>query len=99
MPTPGRGWRLGGPPHGGADQEMMKNALCGNLETDSHLFFSCDFATAVWFAGTPSIRTDLLPQGPQGVQQELSSLITPYYLYAGSLEAYHHYVFPLEGSE
>jgi len=54
-----------------------KCACCGNLETDNHLFFSCHFARAVWFAGTPSIRTDLLPQGPQGVQQEVSSLITP----------------------
>ena len=44
-----------------------KCACCGNLETDNHLFFSCHFARAVWFAGTPSIRTDLLPQGPQGV--------------------------------
>ena len=54
-----------------------KCACCGNLETDNHLFFSCHFARAVWFAGTPSIKTDLLPQGPQGVQQEVSSLITP----------------------
>jgi len=44
-----------------------KCACCGNLETDNHLFFLCHFARAVWFAGTPSIRTDLLPQGPQGV--------------------------------
>lgn len=54
-----------------------KCTRCGILETDNHLFFSNDFARAVWFAGTPSIRTDLLPQGPQGVQQEVSSLITP----------------------
>ncbi|CAN6232747.1 unnamed protein product, partial [Urochloa humidicola] len=47
-----------------------KCTRCGQIETDSHLFFNCDFARAVWFAGTPSIRTDLLQQGPQGVQKE-----------------------------
>ncbi|CAO2038390.1 unnamed protein product [Urochloa humidicola] len=29
------------------------------------------FARAIWFAGSPSIRTDLLPTGAQGVQQEV----------------------------
>ncbi|CAN6310233.1 unnamed protein product [Urochloa humidicola] len=53
-----------------------KCAYCGRVEDDNHLFFSCDFSRAVWFAGTPSIRTDQLPQGNQGVQQEVSYLFS-----------------------
>ena len=31
---------------------------CGMLETDSHLFFHCTFAKAVWFSTTLGLRTD-----------------------------------------
>ncbi|CAN6241639.1 unnamed protein product [Urochloa humidicola] len=48
-----------------------KCSRCGTIESDNHLFFSCDFARAVWFAGSPSIRADLLQEG----RQELTYLI------------------------
>jgi hypothetical protein len=47
-------------------------STCGLIEIDAHLFFRCDFARAVWFAATPSLRT----AEDDGVQVILSIIIT-----------------------
>jgi len=49
---------------------------CGKVENDSHLFFHCDFARAVWFSADPPLQTDVLPQEEDGVQHILSSFIS-----------------------
>jgi hypothetical protein len=50
-------------------------SACGLIETDTHLFFHCNFARAVWFSATP-LRTDTLPVEDDGVQVILSLVIT-----------------------
>lgn len=50
-------------------------ARYGQVETDDHLFFRCSFARAIWFAGSPSIRTYQLPLNDHGVQQQVIAII------------------------
>ena len=52
-------------------------AHCGITETDSHLFFHCDFSRAVWFSARPSLKSSFLLIEHDGVQVALESLITP----------------------
>ena len=51
-------------------------ATCNLLENDSHLFFHCTFARAVWFSASPPLITSSLPHEQDGVQDNLTSLIT-----------------------
>lgn len=50
-------------------------SVCSIMENDSHLFFHCSFARAVWFTGSPSLLTSSLPQEQDGVQEALSRII------------------------
>jgi hypothetical protein len=50
---------------------------CPALENDAHLFFMCNLPRAVWFTTSPSIITSSLPQEDDGVQNILTTLITP----------------------
>lgn len=49
---------------------------CGNLETDAHLFFHCDFARTVWFSATPALCTANLPPEDDCVQTILQLVIS-----------------------
>lgn len=58
---------------------LTKNcSRCDLLETDEHLFFSCSFARAIWFASSPSLRSDCLPQAIQGIQHQLCHILPPF---------------------
>jgi len=52
-------------------------SLCGNTETDRHLFFDCDFARAFWFTADPPLRTHLLPQYQDSVQEAMAAILPP----------------------
>jgi len=45
------------------------------IENDSHLFFHCTFARAVWFSAKTPLRTSILPLEQDGVQEILSIII------------------------
>ena len=45
------------------------------IENDSHLFFHCTFARAVWFSAKTPLRTSTLPLEQDGVQEILSIII------------------------
>ena len=47
------------------------------IENDSHLFFHCNFARAIWFSASPPLLTSMLPQEQDGVQDTLSIIINP----------------------
>jgi hypothetical protein len=36
-------------------------SVCNMIENDSHLFFHCSFARAVWFSASPPLLTSNLP--------------------------------------
>ena len=48
---------------------------CNMIENDSHLFFHCTFARAVWFSAKTPLRTSTLPLEQDGVQEILSIII------------------------
>lgn len=49
--------------------------FCGALETDAHIFFTCDFARAVWFSSKSPLRSTDLPVEHDGVQRSLAAMI------------------------
>jgi hypothetical protein len=52
---------------------------CGLLEDDIHLFFTCDFARAVWFISPICLRVDgILQQGPTTVSHFIQFLLDNY---------------------
>lgn len=44
-------------------------------ENDSHLFFHCSFARAIWFSARPSILTSRLPIEQDGVEEAIPLII------------------------
>lgn len=63
---------------GNLSSKIQKECSVYNMtENDSHLFFHCSFARAVWFSGTSPLITSQLPQEQDGVQEILSAIITP----------------------
>lgn len=49
---------------------------CGMNETDFHLFFSCHFVHAVWFASPPGLHVDgLIQQGIQEVEDAINHML------------------------
>jgi hypothetical protein len=56
-----------------------KCCRCGMDETDFHLFFSCHYVHAVWFASPLGLRVEgLLQQGIDQVEDALHHLMTSY---------------------
>lgn len=62
---------------GNLSDKISKNcANCNLPENDSHLFFHCNFARAVWFSSKTPLRSSLLPFEQDGVQEALSTVVT-----------------------
>jgi hypothetical protein len=62
---------------GSLSSKIDKNCdSCSMIENDSHLFFRCSFARAVWFSARPPLRSSMLPFEQDGVQEALAALIT-----------------------
>lgn len=62
---------------GSLSSKINKNCdTCRMIENDSHLFFHCPFARAVWFSARPPLRSSMLPFEHDGVQEALAALIT-----------------------
>lgn len=52
---------------------------CGTDETDFHLFFSCNFVRAVWFASPLGLRVDgLIQQGIHEIEDALHTMMSTY---------------------
>jgi hypothetical protein len=50
---------------------------CNSIENDVHIFFLCNLPRAVWFMANPSICTSSLPHEDDGIQNILTTIITP----------------------
>jgi hypothetical protein len=50
---------------------------CNSIENDAHLFFLCNLHRAVWFTANPSVCTSSLPHEDDGIQNILTTIITP----------------------
>lgn len=62
---------------GGLSNKISKLcSTCNEPESDSHLFFHCTFARAVWFSANPPIRSSTLLIEQDGIQEALQLLIT-----------------------
>lgn len=51
--------------------------ICNLIENDSHLFFHCNFARAIWFSASPPLLTSVFSQELDGVQDTMSITISP----------------------
>jgi hypothetical protein len=50
---------------------------CNSVESDAHLFFFCNLPKAVWLSAETPINTYSLPHEDDGIQNILSTTITP----------------------
>lgn len=58
-----------------SDKISKQCTNCNVTETDTHLFFHCSFARAVWFSANPSLCTSFLPTEQDGVQEILPLIL------------------------
>lgn len=69
------------------------------LEKDYHLFFTCEFARAIWFSAAPALRTDVLSEGQNGIQAAILATFETATHSPSAQDFFYHPMVYMEGLE